>query len=221
MGAAAQARAAAPLLRKEHPMKLIAALSVAGVFLMGASATAGTASPAEPDMVYATCSVCHGHDGISENMAFPDLAAQTKSYLVTQLENFQNHTRGDRLAKAYMWSAAGTLPKKTITKIADYYAAQTPPKGETGGDPAEIAAGKTIFEHGIESENVPACSACHGPAAKGTPIAPRLAGQHHLYLIAQLKAFRDNSRDNAIMHGNVEHMTDKQMRDIAAYLAAL
>lgn len=172
-------------------------------------------------MVGATCSVCHGTHGISPNAAFPDLAAQTKSYLETQIKNFQDHSRADHDAKAYMWSIAGALSAKRTAKVVAYYAAQQPPKGASGENPAQVAAGETIFKKGVSSENVPPCGACHGPTAAGTTIAPRLAGQHREYLLAQLKAFRSNARNNAIMHGNVEHMTNKQMRDISAYLASL
>lgn len=202
-------------------MKLIAALSMAGLLLMGASATAGTTAPHEPNLVSDTCSVCHGNHGISPNAAFPDLAAQTTDYLETQLKNFKDTSRADHDAKAFMWNIAGPLSDKEMKEVAAYYSAQQPPKGATGEDPTQIAAGETIFKQGIDSENVPACSACHGPAAAGTALAPRLAGQHRQYLVAQLEAFRSNARDNAIMHGNVEHMTDKQMRSIAAYLASL
>ncbi len=202
-------------------MRLIVALSVAGMLLTGASATAGPSAPHEPDIVVGTCSVCHGHDGISPTAKFPNLAAQTEPYLETQLQNFRNHQRGDYYAKAYMWTMAGTLSDKTIKQIAEYFSALQPAKGATNEDAGRVAAGKTIFEQGITSENVPACGVCHGATATGTTMAPRLAGQHSEYLVVQLQAFRDNTRDNAIMHANVAQMTDQQMREIAAYLASL
>jgi cytochrome c553 len=120
-----------------------------------------------------------------------------------------------------MWSIAGALPNKTADKIAAYFSALPPPKGSTGGNPTRVAAGTTIFKQGIASQDVPPCGACHGDKAAGTSIAPRLAGQHREYLFAQLQAFRSNARKNAIMHGNVKHMTDRQMHDVAAYLASL
>jgi len=196
------------------------------VLLMAPAVTAAGSAPApkpepEPAMVSDTCSVCHGEQGIADRRAFPDLAGQIKSYLVTELQSFRGHTRGEPMARAYMWSVAGPLSDKTMNAVADYFAAQAPPKGASGENAGEIAAGRTIFAQGISSENVPPCGACHGPSAAGTETAPRLAGQHREYLLAQLEAFRSNARDNAIMHGNVEHMTDAQMRQITAYLAAL
>ena len=202
-------------------MRMIAALSVAGLFLMGASATAGASASHAPNMAADTCSVCHGDHGIAPTAWFPDLAGQTQSYLETQLKNFQDHSRGDHYAKVYMWPIAGPLSDKQVTAIAAYYAALQPAKGAAGEDPSQVVAGKAIFADGITSENVPACGMCHGPAAAGTTMAPRLAGQHREYLVAQLQAFRSNARDNPIMHANVKDMTDAQIQDISAYLAAL
>lgn len=202
-------------------MRSIAVLSLAGLLVMGTSAAAGSSTPAEPGLAANTCSACHGDDGISSLAWFPNLAGQTQSYLEAQLKNFKDHSRADHYAKAYMWSIAGPLSDKQVTSLATYYAALPPAKGASGGDPAEIAAGKAIFANGINSENVPACGICHGPGAGGTEMAPRLAGQRRDYLMAQLKAFRSNARNNPIMNSNVQHMTDAQMRDIAAYLASL
>lgn len=202
-------------------MRWTAALIAPAVLLMAAGATAGTTRPSEPNIVSDTCSQCHGDHGISPNPWFPNLAAQTKTYLETDLKDLRDHKRADQKARAYMWSIAGPLSDKKIDKVAEYFSSLPPPKGSSDQDPPEVASGKTIFKNGIASENVPACGMCHGATAAGTSMAPRLAGQHRGYLMAQLKAFRSNARQNPIMHANVKDMTDKQMRDISAYLAAL
>lgn len=202
-------------------MKSIAALSVASLLLTGASALAASAVPPEPDMVVDTCAQCHGDDGISPMAQFPNLAAQTKAYLAAEIKDFQDHTRADRDAKAYMWRMANSLHDDTVDKITEYFSALPPPKGSTSENPAQVAAGKTIYEQGIKAENVPACNLCHGPKAAGMATFPRLAGQHAEYIVAQLQAFRDKTRNNAIMNPNVAQMTDKQMHDVAAYLASL
>lgn len=201
-------------------MKSITALSVAGL-LIGASAMAQTSVPPEPDIVAGTCSVCHGDEGISPRARFPNLAGQTKAYLDAQLQNFRNHTRADPDAVAYMWRQAGALSATSLKEISAYYSAVPPPKGSAGESAALVAAGKQIYDQGIPSENVPACGACHGAAGAGMAVFPRIAGQHPDYLLAQLQDFRSKARDNAIMSTNVEHMTDEQMRQVAAYLASL
>jgi cytochrome c553 len=182
---------------------------------------AQTSVPPEPDIVAATCSVCHGDNGVSPNARFPNLAAQTKDYLEAQLKSFRDHTRADPDAVAYMWSQAGALSAASINEITAYYSALPPVRGSASESAALIATGKEIYEKGIQSASVPPCGACHGAAGEGMSVFPRLAGQHPVYLLAQLQAFRSKARDNAIMFPNVEHMTDEQMRALAAYLASL
>lgn len=195
-------------------------IAIAGSVLIATAASAGSAPP-EPDLVVNTCSQCHGDRGISNAPLFPNLAAQDKEYLVTQLKSFRDHSRGDPHAQAYMWGMASPLTDNVINDVASYFAALPPSSGNKDLDPVEVAAGKKIFDSGIESENVPPCSACHGADGAGTSTIPRLAGQHREYLAAQILAFRTNQRENPIMHANVEHMTDDQIRAIASYLASL
>jgi len=202
-------------------MKTLAILAAAGAVLFAASASARTSVPPEPDLVANTCSQCHGDRGLSIAPLFPDLAAQNKDYLVTQLKNFRDHKRSDAHAQAYMWGMAGQLTDDTINDVAAYFAALPPSPPTTGLDPAEVAAGKVIFENGVDANGVPACSGCHGETAAGSATFPRLAGQHREYLAAQLFAFRSKQRYNEIMSANVAQMTDEQIRDVSSYLASL
>jgi cytochrome c553 len=120
-----------------------------------------------------------------------------------------------------MWGMAGQLTDDTINNIAAYFAALPPPPPTIGLDPAEVAAGKAVFEDGVAADNVPPCKTCHGDGAAGSAAFPRLAGQHREYLAAQLLAFRSKQRYNEIMSPNVAQMTDKQIRDVSSYLASL
>ncbi|HET7261490.1 MAG TPA: cytochrome c [Casimicrobiaceae bacterium] len=86
--------------------------------------------------------------------------------------------------------------------------------GATAAHAADPAAGKQQFEA--------TCSACHG--ANGisvTPIYPNVAGQKDQYLVAQLKAFRDGSRPNAIMGPMAKGLSDTDITNIAAYVSTL
>lgn len=66
------------------------------------------------------------------------------------------------------------------------------------------------------------CAACHGAAGISiAPIYPNLAGQKDPYLVAQLQAFRDGSRKNAIMEPMAKGLSDADIANIAAFLAAL
>jgi cytochrome c553 len=71
------------------------------------------------------------------------------------------------------------------------------------------------------------CAACHGAdfSKPIDPTYPKLAGQHADYLAHALTAYKrgdgPNGRSNPIMGGQVKPLSDKDIVDIAAYLASL
>lgn len=71
------------------------------------------------------------------------------------------------------------------------------------------------------------CAACHGAdyTKPIDPSYPKLAGQHADYLKHALLAYKrgagPNGRNNAIMAGQVQPLSNKDMADIAAYLHSL
>ena len=67
-----------------------------------------------------------------------------------------------------------------------------------------------------------ACAACHGENGISTnPLWPNLAGQQGPYLIAQLKAFRDGSRQNPLMSPMATGLSDADIENLAAYYSGL
>jgi len=166
------------------------------------------------------CGTCHGPDGNSTQPKFPRLAGQNANYLTAQLKAFRSQTRGDPDAIGYMWGMASELDDPTIAALAAYYAEQKPEPPASGGDAALVARGREIYGHGIASQNVPACSACHGPNAKGVQDFPRLAGQHAQYTLKQLASFQSNMRNVAVMHGVAQDLRLPEMRAVAAFLEA-
>ena len=72
------------------------------------------------------------------------------------------------------------------------------------------------------------CASCHGADCK-TPIDPsypKLAGQHADYLAHSLAAYKRgnksiNGRNNPIMAGMAQPLSDRDMADIAVYLHSL
>lgn len=79
---------------------------------------------------------------------------------------------------------------------------------------ADPAAGKKLYDA--------TCAACHGPNGISiAPIYPNIAGQKNEYLVAQLKAFRDGSRKNAIMQPMAKGLTDTNIANITAYVSTL
>lgn len=68
------------------------------------------------------------------------------------------------------------------------------------------------------------CVACHGADGNGTaPVNPKLAGQHHEYLVKQLQNFKPKSggadalRPNPVMSAFAAPLTDDDMQNLAAY----
>ena len=172
------------------------------------------------DTAIGVCGTCHGPDGNSINPMFPRLAGQHAGYLVRQLKSFKEETRGDPYAIAYMWGMASGLSDQMIEALAQYFSRQKTSPGKSH-DPATIARGRDIFEHGIPAQGVPACAACHGPDALGSDQYPRLAGQHAQYILKQLASFQNNMRDIAVMHGVAQNLRTPEMRAVADYLESL
>ncbi|TXI10046.1 MAG: cytochrome c [Polynucleobacter sp.] len=83
-------------------------------------------------------------------------------------------------------------------------------------------------KRGQELVTKAACAACHGEGLN-KPVAPeypKLAGQHADYIYHALKAYKVTNnpnigRSNAIMAGQVTQFTNKDLQDMAAYIASL
>ena len=184
-----------------------------------------TANPAVPAVTLAqqVCSNCHGMTGSAVSPNFPNLAAQTQPYLVSQLSGFQSHSRRDPAGFEYMWGLSRHLTSEQIAGLAAYYAGQSPTVQPIEGDSRGIEAGKLIFASGVADKGVPACAACHGPEAKGNEGFPRLAGQHADYLVKQLGVFQrtDERPEGSIMKTVAHGLTQQNIQDVAAYLQAM
>ena len=62
------------------------------------------------------------------------------------------------------------------------------------------------------------CAACHGPQGNmESGQFPKLAGQGAPYIYEQLKLFKSGERQNAIMAGQVQGMSDAQIKALARY----
>lgn len=67
-----------------------------------------------------------------------------------------------------------------------------------------------------------ACAACHGTdGISPQDIWPNLKGQKAAYLVLSLKAYRDGTRDNAIMKGMSAGLTDADIENLAEYYSGL
>lgn len=66
------------------------------------------------------------------------------------------------------------------------------------------------------------CIACHGAnGISPTDLYPNLAGQKAAYMVKQMKAFKEGSRQDPTMSAMIAPLTEEDMTNIAAYYASL
>ena len=82
--------------------------------------------------------------------------------------------------------------------------------------PEDMALGEKVAAEGK-------CGTCHGADYKGEGDVPRLANQHPVYMIRQLKDMQTGARKDknvAIMKPIVDKLSDREMVAVSAYLAS-
>ena len=69
---------------------------------------------------------------------------------------------------------------------------------------------------------VAVCAACHGADGNKTLDAsyPKLAGQYPEYLAKALHEYKSGKRKNAIMAGQAQGLSEKDIADLSAYFAS-
>ena len=78
---------------------------------------------------------------------------------------------------------------------------------------ADAAAGKT---------KAATCMACHGAEGVSVnPLWPNLAGQKDMYLVKQMKDFRDGKRNDLVMAPMSKGLSDEDIANLAAYYSSL
>ncbi len=171
------------------------------------------------------CSECHQPTGQGYRGAtpIPRLAGQQTEYFENQLHAFIERRRTNK----FMFKVAHSLSPAMLSALAAHFKDLDPKP--LGGAPKEPAlTGKKIFEEGISDANVPACTSCHGPDAKGNGAFPRLAGQLYPYIIKVLTNWdKERGQDaanpdtSAIMQPIAHNLNISQIEAVAAYLSNL
>jgi len=65
------------------------------------------------------------------------------------------------------------------------------------------------------------CASCHGPTGISmSPLWPNLAGQKEQYLVKQIKAFRDGTRQDPMMAPMVAALSDADIDNLAAFYSS-
>lgn len=161
------------------------------------------------------CIGCHGKDGHSEVLIYPNLAKQHHEYIEKQLHNFKAGTRTSFVMNQF----AKALSDDEIKNIGAYLADT---KAVSKAKVHKVVAHSTMTKSALAGkEKAAACASCHG--ADGNSLVamyPKLAGQSASYLIKQLKEFKDGTRKNAIMAGMSAALSEQDSIDLASYFAA-
>ena len=86
------------------------------------------------------------------------------------------------------------------------------------------AQASSLVEGSIEDGKAKSitCAACHGSEGNSAnPLWPNIAGQNAPYILAQLKAFKDGSRQDPLMTSQAMLLSDEDMADLAVYFESL
>ena len=95
--------------------KFLTLAAIAALSLNLSGAIAGDAAAGK--VKAATCSACHGVNGISSNDMWPNLAGQKEGYLIAQMKAFRDGERNSPM----MAPMAAALSDEDIADLAAYY----------------------------------------------------------------------------------------------------
>ena len=181
------------------------------------------------------CLTCHGEKALGEDsMGTPRLAGQGYTFLVKQLNDYATDKRTDTTMFVMNNNAKGLTPKER-QDVAAYLSGLNKDEIKVeGSDLAAVKAmgqpvgqthlGKSLAQYGAPDRGIPACHSCHGYNARGAfPIYPTLSGQKYVYLVNQLKKWRDASRSNDMMgqmRAVAKNMSDDDIYNVAAFLTS-
>jgi cytochrome c553 len=166
------------------------------------------------------CGLCHNLNGISRSDRFPHLAGQKAAYIRKQLQDFKAGRRSnDNGQMASIVEAE--LAEPDIPKVADYFAALTPPSPSSeGAKEQDLARGRALFETGAPERGIPPCARCHLASNPKIAHAPRITAQRTAYLAKQLMDFRSGARGNdatQTMSRIASRLSDAEIESVAIY----
>ncbi len=161
----------------------------------------------------------------SDAMGTPRLAGQGYPFLVKQLEDFATDKRMDTTMFIMNVNAKG-LSSEDRRDVATYANSLTKENSapsnmkevkDLGNAVGIRHLGKAIVTFGDVDRGIPSCYSCHGFNGRGAaPVYPVIGGQKYVYLVSQLKKWRDGSRANdpmAQMQAVAKNLSDDESGD--------
>lgn len=178
------------------------------------------------------CVTCHGENGQGNDaMGAPRLANLGYGYIVKQLSDLAGDKRTPVGLGAVMNGFAKALSDQDRRDVSAYLNTlnMTPELSDLkalkaeGQQVGETHKGQEIVNHGVR-DKVSACSSCHEYNGRGAdPMYPKIGQQKYVYLVNQLKNWRDASRANdpmGQMRAIAKNLTDDDIINVAAFLSA-
>lgn len=213
-----------------------AAMLVAGVsFAVEGNAANGKTIFTGGKGAAAACQTCHGEKGQgNDDMGAPRLAGQGVPYIVKQLTDFANDKRTPAGVGAVMPAFAKELNEQDrrdvaayVNSLRDVELSDVKKLQAAGQKVGEAYKGQVIVKFGVK-DKVSACQSCHGYNGRGAaPVFPMIGQQKFVYLVNQLKNWRDGSRANdpmlnsvGMMRAVAKNLTDDDIADVATFLAS-
>lgn len=184
---------------------LVMAYTAGAVF-----AQSGKGDPARGAEKAKACAACHGTAEREPLPMTPWISGQLEEVVVLQLVLIREGLRE-------VPQMAGLLDKVTdpdFFDIAAYYARQAPARGTSKVDSEKR-------KRGAELARNMGCGSCHMSDFSGQKQVPKIANQREDYLVATLKAYRDNKRvpPDTSMLGIMEKAPDADIEALAHFLA--
>lgn len=179
------------------------------------------------------CTSCHGEDGMGNDMmGTPRLAGQISQFLVKQLEDFAQDKRMDTTMFIMNANAKGLSPEDRRDVAAYAHSLSAPGSAGGGSNIKELQAsgiqtgqahlGLALVNYGDIERGISGCRSCHDYNGRGVdPVYPKIGEQKFVYLVNQLKKWRDGSRANdpmGQMQKVAQHLTDEDILNVATYL---
>jgi len=169
------------------------------------------------EKIYPLCASCHMKTGWGKkDGSFPVIAGQHRNVLIKQLADIRAKNRDNPTMYPF------TDPKsiggaQAISDVTAYIASLSASDDVGRGNGQKLDLGESIF--------VKRCQQCHGNRAQGSndTFFPKLQGQHHAYLLRQLRWIRDGYRKNSnkLMVTELKGLSDSDLSAVADYLSRL
>ena len=167
--------------------------------------------------IYPLCASCHMKNGWGKkDGSFPVIAGQHRNVLIKQLADIRAKNRNN--PTMYPFTDPGSIGGlQGISDVTAYIASMQKNPEPGVGNGKELELGKNIYQQ--------RCMHCHGDKGQGNndKFFPSLKGQHHAYLLRQLKWIQDGYRKNSnpAMVTEVKLLSDDELDAVADYLSRL